>query len=83
MNGSVSYILFEGEMTRMERVIKRLWILAIILIVLLVGTNVAWLAYESQYQDVVTSTQTITQDGDSNSYSGNFVGGDYNGKTND
>ena len=46
----------------MERTIRRLWILCIILIVLLAGTNGAWIWYESQFVDEVT---TVTQDVDS------------------
>ena len=38
-NDNVSYVVFEGEMTRMERTNHRLWILCIILIVCLLGTN--------------------------------------------
>jgi len=35
------------------------------LIIALLGTNLGWLIYESQWQVVETSTQTITQDVDS------------------
>lgn len=41
-----------------ERTIRRLWILCIILIILLAGTNAAWIYYESQFEDIVT-TETI------------------------
>ena len=43
-----------------ERTIKRLWILIILLIVLLFGSNVAWILYESSFVD-----QVITQTADS------------------
>lgn len=33
----------------LERTIKRLWILAIILIIALVGSNIAWVRYEKEY----------------------------------
>ncbi|MBR3645975.1 MAG: hypothetical protein IKN54_06115 [Lachnospiraceae bacterium] len=59
MEDKIPYIVFEGEMTRMERMIKRLWIVIIIMIVLFVGTNGTWLYYESQFSEEVT---TITQD---------------------
>lgn len=61
MDKDVSYIAFESVCSRFERTIKRLWILVIILTVLLVGTNCAWLYYESQYQYVET-TDTYTAD---------------------
>ena len=34
-----------------ERTIKRLWIVIILLVVLLVGSNIAWIWYESQFTD--------------------------------
>lgn len=66
-------------MARFERIIKRLWITVILLIVLLVGSNVAWLIYESQYEDF---SITAEQDGEGV----NIVGGgdiDYGTKGND
>lgn len=51
-NDSVPYIVHEGIMARMERTIRRLWITVILLIVFLVGSNIAWLVYESQFQTV-------------------------------
>ena len=53
---SVPYIAHEASMARMERQAKRLWIAVLLPIVLLVGTNAAWLFYESSFEDVVTTT---------------------------
>ena len=39
-----------------ERTIKRLWIIVLVLIIALIGTNGAWLYYQSQFEDVVTTT---------------------------
>ena len=62
-----------------ERTIKRLWIVIILLIVLLVGTNAMWIYYESQFEDVVTTvTQEAESDGDGNISLRN-IGGDYYG----
>lgn len=61
MDKDVSYIAFESVCTRFERTIKRLWILVIILTVLLVGTNCAWLWYENQFTDEIT-TETYEAD---------------------
>ena len=80
-NDPVPYMVFDGEMARQERTIKRLWILVIILIALFVGTNGAWIYYESLYTDVTYSAQTISQDGGSNTFTGDFYGGDFNGET--
>jgi hypothetical protein len=79
-NKDVPYIVYEGSMARQERTIKRLWILAIILIVALVGTNAGWVYYESQWQYVDTTTsQEVTQDVDSGDGSATITGiGDVN-----
>ena len=42
---SVQYIVHEASMARMERNIKRLWITVLVLIVMLVATNGAWIWY--------------------------------------
>ena len=61
---SVPYIAHEASMGRMERQAKRLWIAVLLLIVLIVGTNAAWLYYESSFEDVVTTTTVESeQDG--------------------
>ena len=63
MNEPVPYIVHESIMARMERTIKRLWILCIIMFVSLVLTNGLWICYESSFEDVVTS-QEVSQDVD-------------------
>ena len=42
---SVPYIVHEASMARMERQIKRLWITVLVLTVMLVATNGAWIWY--------------------------------------
>ena len=68
---NVPYIVHESSMARMERQIKRLWIAVLLLIMLLVGTNAAWLYYESQWETI--EKWEITQENDSgyNNYIGN------------
>lgn len=56
---NIPYYAHEGIMARMERTIKRLWVLCIVLIILLAGSNAAWLWYESQFEDEST---TVTQE---------------------
>ena len=58
----------------MERTIKRLWITIILLIILLVGSNIGWLVYESQFEDV---TQTIEAEQQADNGRNTIVGGDY------
>ena len=69
MDEKVPYIVFEGEMARHERTIKRLVSLLILTIALLFVSNVAWLWFFNQFD---YSTDTVAQDtteGD-NSYIG-------------
>lgn len=73
---NVGTYTLEAMMARMDRIIKRLWIVILLLIVLLVASNCAWLWYESQFEEeVVTTTQTVTQHTDKGC-SNDFVGGD-------
>ncbi len=66
----VPYIVHEGAVARLERVIKRMWVLVLSLIILLFASNAAWIWYESQFEDVET---TITQENEDgyNNYIGN------------
>ena len=59
------YLMWESSHARSERTNKRQFIIIFFLIIALLGTNLGWLVYESQWQVVETSTQTITQDVDS------------------
>ena len=77
----ISYLEFESSQARMERVNRRMWILCLVLIVSLLGTNGAWIYYESQFEDSVISQEAMA-DGDSDVQ---LIGGDYNvseGETN-
>lgn len=80
-NRDVPFIVFEASMSRMERTIKRLWITIMLLICLLVGSNLAWLYYNEQFETVESTaiTQEVEQEADNGT--NNFVGGDYNGET--
>lgn len=44
-----------------ERTIIRQWITIILLVIIVVGSNLAWLYYESQWGKTETTT-TVTQD---------------------
>ncbi len=82
-NDNISYIAFEAVCARFERMNKRLWIACIILIILLFGSNLAWVAYESQFQTVETTTVTqdldATDGGDATINDGVYING--KGKT--
>ena len=78
---TVPYIVHEADMARQERTIKRLWILLIIVIFLLVGSNIAWLMYESSFEEVAATTTEIDaqqENAEGNNYA---VGGDVIGET--
>lgn len=61
----------EMDMDRAERANKRLWVIIIVLIVALIGTNAGWLVYEAQFTDETISTEIeAQQDGDYNFVSG-------------
>lgn len=79
---SVPYVAHESAMARAERHTKALIWVIVLLIVLLVGSNVGWLIYNSQFEVVEEST-TITQE-NAEGYN-NYIGNDgdiVNGETN-
>lgn len=72
----------EKDQNRLMGIIKSLIAVIVILIVLLVGTNVGWLIYNSQFE-VVEENTTITQE-NAEGYN-NYIGNDgdiVNGETN-
>lgn len=72
MDEKVPYIVFEGEMARHERTIKRLVTLLILTIALLFISNVAWLWFFNSF-DIISDEITVdgTQAGNAN-----FIGQD-------
>ena len=85
----IPYIAFESATSRQERTIKRLWILCIILIVALLGTNAGWIYWENQFENVetvVTQDVEATSDGESdlnlNTIGGDFYGGESESEAN-
>lgn len=78
-NKMISYLAFESMASRQERTIKRIWILCIALLIALVGSNIGWICYENQFEEIsVTQEVEATADGSSD-INLNTVGGDYNG----
>lgn len=66
----IPYIVHEAIVARLERIVKRLWILCILILVFLVATNAAWIWYECQYVEEVTTIQQESETG-YNNYIGN------------
>ena len=77
---TIPFFMVESMADRQSLTIKRLWILCILLIVLLVGTNALWIWYESQW-DYIEDSQTVEQDIDADFGDGDFtvigIGDDY------
>lgn len=71
---NVPYIVFEGEIARQERHIKRLWLALITAIVAIVLVVSAFLLYLNQYD-----FESYEQDGEGVNIIGNMNGVDYDG----
>jgi len=72
-NVVVPYVAHESAMARSERHNKRLWIVILVLIVVLLGTNLAWIIYEVQFETVEEST--VVEQENSNG-DNNYIGND-------
>lgn len=70
---NVPYVVHESAMARAERQSKRLVAVIILLILLLVGSNIGWLVYESQFETVETNETIIEAEQDGSGI--NIVGG--------
>lgn len=79
MNEDNAYLVYETAMARLERANKRMFIMLMVVVFALFGSNLAWVYYESQFEDKV-----ITAEQDGNGI--NIVGGgdiDYGAESND
>lgn len=82
-NVTVPYIVHEGEMARQERHIKRLIAVLVVVLVMLFGSNMAWLYMWNQYEYVDEDVTVDSQDGGNANYIGNdgaIINGYDNGK---
>lgn len=69
-------LIYESSMARLERANKRSWIICLILIITLLGTNAGWIYYESQF---ATNETTVEQEVDTGDGDATVIGvGDYN-----
>lgn len=66
--------IMKKEKTYAIEIIHDLKIIIILLIIALVGSNIAWLVYESQWEEV----ESTTVNGDSATYLENSESGDIN-----
>lgn len=77
VNGTVPFAALENERAQANVDKRRHFIIILVLIALLFGSNLAWLIYESQMETVTTSVEMENENG-YNSYIGND-GDIYNG----
>lgn len=77
---TVPFAVHESALARAERHAKRAWATIIVLILLLVGSNGAWLFFEAQYDRTESFTQEVVQDAENGE--NHFIGGDVYGETN-
>ena len=78
---AVPYTIFEDFKETSIKTIKMLFSTIIILVILLVGTNAAWLWYESQFENVA-ETEKIVVESEKDGVA-NYIGRDgsiYNGE---
>ena len=73
----IPYFSHEGDMARMERSNRRLWVIILVLIAALIITNGAWIYYENSFEDKVE----IEAEQETSEGSNYVVGGDFNGQT--
>lgn len=79
VNEPVSYMVYESSLARMERQVKRLFILCIVIFAALIVTNGCWIWYENQFQDTLT---TVSQDVETGDGDATVIGmGDYYGES--
>ena len=63
---TIPYYVHEGEMARMERVNVRWFIAFLVTLIALIATNLCWVIYENQFEDIVT-TESYSAEADGNS----------------
>ena len=71
----VPFATVEGVVDRLDRINRRLVAIIVLLVVLLVGSNVAWLIYESQFTVETTETEieALQFGGETNMVSGGDI----------
>lgn len=85
-NTEIPFIVYESEAIRNNSIIKKLILVIAILILLLFGSNLSWIVYMSQFENVVETTSesySIEQDTEQGCNNCIIKGGEIiNGKTN-
>ena len=69
----VPFAAHEAALARSERNSKRMWIVILVLILALIGTNLAWIIYNSQFETI--EENTVVEQENSNG-DNNYIGND-------
>lgn len=78
----IPFAVHENDMARSERSNRRLWIVVLVLIAALIISNLAWIVYESQYQEMEVESYNIEQEASRDGVNNSIVGGgNINGET--
>ena len=75
---TVPYVAHQSAAARQERQIRRMWIVVLVLIGALIGTNLAWIIYESSFKEVITTTEEyydVEQDADDGGDNNSIING--------
>lgn len=72
----VPFAAHESALARSERHNKRLWIVILVLIGALIGTNLAWIIYENSFEDyIITEEYNVEQDADGGGDNNSIING--------
>ena len=71
---SVPYAVLEDFKETAKANSLKWFVICLVLIILLVGTNIGWMVYESQFEDTIT-TEEITVDAEDDGIA-NYIGND-------
>lgn len=74
---TVPYVVYEGEMARQERMVKRLFTALIVSVLIFFASNACWIWLWNQYDYVDDAVDIQNEDGNAN-----YIGNDgdiYNG----
>jgi ABC-type phosphate transport system permease subunit len=60
---NIPFVVYQATAARQERQIRRMWIVVLLLICALIGTNLAWIIYNSQFE-IVEESVMVEQEND-------------------
>ena len=78
MGNDVPYIVHEAQCARLERIIKRLVTIILVLITILVVSNLSWICYENSFEEVVYTTTIEAVQESADGGTNTIIGGFYN-----